>query len=196
MKGCKGCGRQNDDAASRCRECGSPDFATEAQEQPAVARRASESDDVPLAAFAEREGNVVTLRCRTPAEAYLVSDELEKADIVTPLPGDEELFREYKRKGYVELRISAKAYESVADLRSVVEFQYKRMRVDEPLPYFERALAVGCAFLIVPGVFVFLWLLSDYRANGYHRKASQFKLWFFIGIASWFLLVFGLAALR
>ena len=62
---------------------------------------------------------MITLKCRTPEEAFLVCDELEAADILTILPDQEELLLQYQRNGYVEVRVSARAYESLADLRSV-----------------------------------------------------------------------------
>jgi hypothetical protein len=155
-----------------------------------------EPEEIPMRGLAEKEGNVVTLKCRTPGEAYLVSDELEKADIVTILPGEAELLSEYKRNGCVELRVSAKAYESVAELRSVVEFQHKRLRAEEPLPNLGKMIAMGCAVLLVPGVLVFAWLLSSYQANGYGRMAKEFKLWFLLGVASWVLVLCGLVALE
>ncbi len=158
--------------------------------------RKPEPEELPSTGLAEKEGNVITLKCRTPSEAYLVSEELEKADIVTILPGEDELFSEYRRSGYVELRVSAKAYESVADLRSVVEFQHKRLRADQPLPYVGKMIAMGCAVLVVPGLLVFAWLLSGYRANGYSRMAKEFKFWFFLGVASWVLVLCGLVALE
>ena len=142
---------------------------------------------------AQKDGNTITLKCRTPDEAYLLSEELEKADIIPILPGETELLAEYKRKGYVELRVSAKAYESVADLRSVVEFRHSRPRAEQSLPYIGKAVAMGCAVLPVPGLLVFAALLSSYRANGYHRKAKEFKFWFFVGVASWLLVLCGLA---
>src|SRR6478609_5401608 len=90
--------------------------------------------------FSQRKGNVIILKCRTPQEAYLVSDELEKADIIPILPGEKELLRQFKRNGCVELQVSANAYESVADLRSVVEFQYRKALWVESLSYFGKAL--------------------------------------------------------
>ena len=195
MKRCDYCGRENDDIATECRECGSTAFAGEASEKPVLEPRPPGPDEIPLAAFVEREGNVVILKCRSPGEAYLVSEELERADIVAPLPSDDELRSDYKQKGYVELRISARAYESVAELRTVVEFQYKRLRQEQPLSCAAKAVAIGCAFMIVPGLLVFIWLLSSYRTNGYGRMAKEFKFWFFIGLASWLLLVCSLAVL-
>jgi hypothetical protein len=193
MKKCDYCGRQNDDAATWCRECGSADFATEARLKPVMESRKPEPDEVPLAAFAEKSGNFVKLRCRTPSEAYLVSDELGKDDIITILPEAGQLLSDYRQNGYVELRVSAKAYESVADLRWVVEFQYKQLlRADRPLPLLAKAMAMGCAIMIVPGLLVFTWFLSSYRKNGYNRMAKELKLWFLLGIASWLLVLVGL----
>ena len=192
MKKCDYCGRENDDVAAWCRECGSADFATKARLEPVIELRKPEPDEVPLAAFAEKAGNFVTLRCRTPGEAYLVREELEKEDIITILPEAAELLSEYKQTGHVELRVSAKAYEAAADLRSVVEFQYKQLRVERPLPLVGKAIGMGCAVFILPGPLIFTFMLSSYRENGYDRMAKEFKLWFLLGIASWLLVLVGL----
>ena len=196
MKKCDYCGRENDDVATWCHECGSSDFATEARLEPVTESPKPEPDEVPLAAFAEKSGNFVTLRCRTPSEAYLVSDELGKEDIITILPEANRLLSDYRQNGYVELRVSAKAYESVADLRSVVEFQYKQLQqspADRPLPVLGKAIAMVCAVAIVPGLLVFTWFLSSYRKNGYHRMAKEFKFWFFAAIVCWVLVMCGLS---
>jgi hypothetical protein len=195
MKECDHCGRQNDDTATRCGECGSSAFATQTQPSSEIEPHKPEQDEESPATVAEKQGNIITLKCRSPAEAYLVSDELEKADIVTILPGADQLSLDYRRHGYVELRVSAKAYESVADLQSVVEFRYKRLLAEQPLPYLGKAVAMSCAVVMVPGVLVFAWLLSSYRANGYHRMAKECKFWFFLGVASWLLGLCALVAL-
>lgn len=61
------------------------------------------------------------------------------------------------------VRVSAKAYESLADLKSVVEFQYKQVRADQPLANFGKALGMFCALMFVPGALVLAWLLSSYQ---------------------------------
>jgi len=78
-----------------------------------------------------------------------VCDELEKADILAIVPDEEELVLQYERDGYVEVRVSAKAYESVADLKSVVEFQYKQVRADQLLPNFGKVVGMCSALMIL-----------------------------------------------
>ena len=114
MKRCSFCGRQHDDSTDVCNECGSPIVSTEVEL--AIKGPCREPDEIPTPPLAQKEGNAITLRCRTPGEAYLVKDELEQSDIVTILPEDKALYLEYKRNGYVEIRVSAKAYSSIPDL--------------------------------------------------------------------------------
>ncbi len=193
MKACDYCGGQNDDAASRCERCGSRAFVEPEVLKRAVMSRVPESDELPLEAFAENMGNVVALKCRTVEEACLVMQELEKADILTPFPTEEELEAEYERNGCVELRISACAYESAKDLQSAVEFQYKVLRGEQPLLFAGKMAAIFCAVMIVPGLLIFAWLLTSYRSHGYHRRAKEFKAWFFLSLAGWILLILGIS---
>jgi hypothetical protein len=189
MKKCDYCGQLTDDAATTCRGCGSSGFAAPGESVAVADPRKLEPDEIPLTAIARKDGSAITLKCRTPEEAYLVCDELEKADILTILPDEEELLSLFRRDGFVEVRVSAKAYESVADLRSAVEFQYKRVRADQPLANFGKVVGMGCAIMIVPGLLVFAWLLTSYRKHGYDRRAKEFKFWFFLGVAAWLLLL-------
>ena len=46
---------------------------------------------------------------------------------------------------------------------------------------------MGSAVVLIPGLLVFAWLLSSYRANGYDRMAKEFKLWFLFGVMTWLL---------
>ena len=151
--------------------------------------RKRDPDEIPLPEIAHLEGGAMTLKCRTPQEAYLICDELEKADVVTILPNEEELVAQFKRNGYVEVRVSAKTYASLADLRSTVEFQYKQLRAERPLPPLGKLLGIALAFIIVPGLLVFVWLLTSYQKNGYVRMARDLKIWFCLGIAAWALLM-------
>jgi len=69
----------------------------------------------------------------------------------------------------------------------VVEFQYRRLRAEQPLPLLGKAIGMGSAVVLIPGLLVFAWLLSSYRANGYDRMAKEFKLWFLFGVMTWLL---------
>jgi hypothetical protein len=187
MKKCDYCGRLNEDALATCHECGSPIRAGEPRPEPAIKEREPADDEIPIGSFTQKQGNAVILKCRTLREAYLVKEELEEADIIAILPEADVLSLEYRQNGYVPVRVSAKAYESIPDLRSVVEFQYKRVRSDQPLPAVGKMLAMGCGVVPVPGVLIFAWLFPSYRANGYEAAGKQFKLWFIFGISSWIL---------
>ena len=189
MKKCDYCGRENDDGATTCYECGLSTFDAGGKSVSVTESRKLDPDEIAATPIAQMDGRAMTLKCRTPGEAYLVCDELEKADILAIVPDEEELELQYERDGYVEVRVSAKAYESLADLKSVVEFQYKQVRADQPLANFGKALGMFCALMFVPGALVFAWLLSSYQKNGYDRMAKELKFWFFLGIAGWMLVL-------
>ena len=122
MKKCGYCGRLNEDAGGTCGECGSSDFSTRSDSGSAAEPSKLDPDQIPLAAMAQKDGTAVTLRCRTRGEAYLICDELEEADVLPILPEEEESLAQFRRNGLVEVRVSAKAYESLAGLKSTVEF--------------------------------------------------------------------------
>jgi hypothetical protein len=94
---------------------------------------------------------------------------------------------QYEQKGFVEVEIPAAAYDSAGDLRSIVEFSVTPQ--PEGLPPHGKLLAAFLAVMIVPGVLIFAWLLSSYRAHGEERKAKELKLWFLIGLAAWALII-------
>jgi len=127
--------------------------------------RKLDQDDIPLAPIALKDGDAVTLRCRTPGEAYLICDQLESEDVLTILPDEEELLARFKRDGYVEVRVSAKAYESLGDLKSTVEFQYKQLKSEQRLPLSGKLLAMLAAMMIVPGAILFALKLSNFSVH-------------------------------
>lgn len=152
-------------------------------------KRKLEADEIPLPPIAQPNGRWVSLKCRTIEEAYLVCEELEKEDILTILPEEDELQAMFERDGYVELKVSAKSYESSAQLRSSVEFQYQQLRSEQPLSAFGKFIAFLMGFAILLGIFVFLYFLNSYRNNGYTRKAQELKVWFLLGLSMWVLFV-------
>jgi hypothetical protein len=151
--------------------------------------RKLDPDEIPLQAMAKKDHGSIVLKCRTPEEAYLVCDELEKSDILAILPEEHELLAQFKANGYVEVKVSANFYGQLPDLRSSVEFQYKRLRAEKPLSPFGKLLGIGCGLMPFPGAFVFAWLLTSYKKNGYARMRRNLKFWFFVGFISWVLLI-------
>jgi hypothetical protein len=185
MKKCARCGLLNDHTAETCSGCRFTLF----EESPAHAaqpRPTVESAGPGLTA--ERHGNMVTLKCRTPAEAWLVRENLETAGIIALLPGEDEIELQYAQQGYVGVEIPATAYDSAGELQSIVEFS-----VSPPPPpgigLTGKVMAMFLAIMIVPGALIFAWLLTSYRKHGAERKAEELKLWFLIGLASWLLLI-------
>jgi hypothetical protein len=135
--------------------------------------------------ISEKRGTAVALTCRTLREAYLMAQELEAADIIVILPDKQRLQQEYKAKGYVELQVSAKAYESVSELRSSIEYRHQVLCAAQRLSYSAKLLASLLGILIVPGLLIFTWLQASYKAQGYERMAKEQRLWFLLGVLSW-----------
>jgi hypothetical protein len=156
-----------------------------------VSTKRPDPDEIPLPPIAQKDGNALVLRFRTPAEACLIRKELEKEDIVVLLPDPEELLSEYRRNGYVEARVSARAYAAAGELKSSVEFQYKQLRSELPLNWGSKIAALLCAGIPLPGVGVFVWLLSSYREHGYDRRAEEFKRWYLLGLAVYVVIFVG-----
>jgi hypothetical protein len=190
MKKCTRCGLLNDDVATSCTTCGFTVFA----ENPTRAQHQRGHADASHAnVTAKRRGNMVILKCRTPDEAYLVRENLQSGDVIATLPTEEEMLLQYQQKGYVEVEVPAAAYDSAGDLRSIVEFSAPP---SEPrLPLHGKLLAIFLAILIVPGLLIFAWLLTSYRAHGEQKKAKEFKLWFLIGLVTRLLVIVGSAIL-
>ena len=141
--------------------------------------RKLDADEIPLPSIAQKDGRSVTLKCRTLEEAYLIWQELEKEDILTILPKQGELQAQFRRDGHVDVRVSAKAYESIASLRSSVEFQYQDLRSEQPLSFFGKFLGFLMGIAILPGIPIFILLQTSNRKNGHARRARDLRLWFF-----------------
>jgi hypothetical protein len=191
MKKCVRCGLLNDDKAEACSNCEFTVF----EEKPARTSRPNPTaEPASPGVTAERHGAMVRLKCRTPGEACLVRQTLESTGVIALLPDENEMGLQYSQKGYVELEIPAAAYHAAGDLPSIAEFC-----VPPPPPpgigLHGKILAMLLAAVMVPGLLVFAWVLTGYRNHGEERKAKEFKLWFFIGLAAWLLIIIVLVAL-
>jgi hypothetical protein len=191
MKKCARCGLLNDDKAEVCSSCEFTLFEEKPAQAPCPKATAEPASP---GVTAERHGAMVRLKCRTPAEACLVRETLESAGVIGLLPDENEMGVQYSQNGYVELEIPAAAYHAAGELPSIVEFS-----LPPPPPpgigLHGKILAMLLAAVIVPGLLIFAWLLTGYRKHGEERKAKELKLWFFIGLAAWLLIIIASVAL-
>jgi len=126
-----------------------------------------------------------SLKCRTLDEASLICEELEKVDILAALPDDHELEMQFKRQGYVEIKVSAAAYTHLSDLRSSVEFNYSQKAAEKRISVQEIIVSIGCGLLMPFGALVFYKLYFSNKKCGHLRKANEICHWFTVGAVAW-----------
>jgi hypothetical protein len=134
MKFCDWCGRENEDAALTCKECGTQQFKTPAVKTgaPEVSGTLPEGapsnlPEIPPAGAPcksefreltpqEKEMDLVTLiRCRTLSEADMVVSELDGAGISAFIPDEflsQTMAWNLNAFGYVRVQVSPNDYES------------------------------------------------------------------------------------
>src|SRR5260370_9164215 len=88
MKLCNYCGRENENDAVNCRECGLAQWKQVMPAEPPTARTEPEPQLTAPQAIVTRTGLATTIQCRGLLEALLVAEQLEEADIVTLVPQD------------------------------------------------------------------------------------------------------------
>jgi len=125
MKVCKYCGRENDDEAVHCRECGTQEFKTPAAETapPELPDTLPESAE-PKGQFREltpeemKMDFVTLMTCRTVLEADMIVGQLGSAGIPAFIP-DEFLSQavswNLNTYDYVRVQVSPKDYESAKE---------------------------------------------------------------------------------
>jgi hypothetical protein len=124
MKECAYCGRENDDDAVQCRECGTAEFKGDITAK-AHSEKAEEPNrpryQIPPLSPANKQHTWATLiTCGTLVEADLVVCQLEAAGITTFIP-DQSLIQTVPwwnmiTFGYVRVQVSPKDYESARTL--------------------------------------------------------------------------------
>src|SRR5229473_3537402 len=86
MKLCAYCGRENDETALQCRECGTKEFKSSSANFASDAGAGQNSQFADLAPR-ELQNDLVTLvRCRTLSEADMIVSQLEAAGIPAFIP--------------------------------------------------------------------------------------------------------------
>ena len=188
MKRCTYCGNQNEEAAELCFSCGLREFAAKpglgVQDNPKREPQPT-APDSPIS----KEGTAMVLKCRTPGEAFLVAEELERADIITLVPDEETMMENYRRDGFVAVKVSAQAYEAAKELKSVIERCHWEERARMSLPLGMVLMAVCLSLVLVVGWVCFGTIYEAYKNNGYRRKAQQFGRWFVGSAVFWFILL-------
>jgi len=126
MKNCAYCGKENDDDAIHCRECGTDEFKTLASADRPAEPVAPDLDLAPTKLEfmtptpQEMAMDLVSLtRCRTLGEADLVVAQLEAGGIPAFIP-DQFLMQNVgfnlNTYGYVRIQVSPKDYEAAKEL--------------------------------------------------------------------------------
>jgi hypothetical protein len=119
MKICDYCGRQNEDEAIKCCECGTQEFKISAAETNIPAESPTHGWKFKELTPQEMQMDLVTLfRCRTLTEADMIVSQLHSAGIFALIP-DEFLSQavswNLNTYGYVRVQVSPKDYESAKE---------------------------------------------------------------------------------
>src|SRR5437667_11610766 len=88
MKSCEYCGRENEDGAANCRECGQAQWSQLMPAEPSPARTEPKPQPPGSRLAFTKTGLATTIHCRSSGEASLVAEQLEEADIVALVPED------------------------------------------------------------------------------------------------------------
>jgi hypothetical protein len=196
MKKCAYCGRQNQDTAMFCCECGVNEFERRAEALPEPPVEVPESQSGSRAtepgcpaAEPERRGAMVALKCRTPGEAYLIAEQLEAEDILVALAHEQTVEQEFVKNGYVEIQVSAQAYEAAKSLQSVIGRKYWEERARCAPSLGLNLLALCLSLIAFLGWCVLAVMGARYKAKGYLKKARAMKLWVLFGVICFFVFV-------
>jgi hypothetical protein len=122
MKNCGYCGRENDDKAAHCRECGTEFVRAELPPtKPSEKSDGPGDQSAPMSPDERVQDLVILARCRTLLEADLLVSRLEAAGIPAFIP-DQSLVQlvawNVNTYGYVRVQVSSKDYEAARQLIS------------------------------------------------------------------------------
>jgi hypothetical protein len=121
MKTCAYCGRENDDGAAECFECGTKDFNLPLDPVPSQGLSTPGSAFKPLSPEDLHRDLVTLLTCRTLLEADMIVSQLESAGITTFVP-DQFLMQNVafnlNTYGFVRVQVPPGQYETAKSLLS------------------------------------------------------------------------------
>ena len=121
MKTCTYCGRENEDDAIQCPQCGKDEFRIGDEADAAISPAepvVTQLEFVPLALEEGRNGLVTLVRCRTLLEADLIVSRLESAGLQAFIP-DEFLMQSISWNvntyGFVRVQVSPTDYQAAKE---------------------------------------------------------------------------------
>src|SRR6266478_10114944 len=189
MKLCNYCGRENENDAVNCRECGMAQWKQVMPAEPPTARTEPEPQPTVPHAIVTRTGLATTIQCRGLLEASLVAEQLEEADIVTLVPEDLESNCLVGSEALVTVQVSTKALEAEKELCASVAFTYEQQCAQQPLPLMMKIIAL-CLPAILHVGFILLFIEAQRFTNqGLERKAGEWVRWFAFGFFGWLIIV-------
>jgi len=182
MKKCLQCSHENDDDALACKNCRHREFQPVVVTPPAKAGTQKNISKIPHLTV-ETYGNLSVLKCRTPNEAFLVAEQLEAADILVLFPDEEDMLQEFKKHGFVSIKVSAQSYAAAKELQGIIECRHWQNRGEQPLSLKMTLMAIGLGMIFIPGLIFFFMFYKEYEKKGFAHKANTFGKWFIVGFA-------------
>jgi hypothetical protein len=122
MKNCTYCGRENNDDAVQCRECGNVEFkSSPPASPPPIEPTSAKLEFEPLTPEDLQKDLITLMKCRTLLEADLISSRLDSAGIESFIP-DQFLMQaiawNLNTFGFVRLQVSPNDYEAAKEFLS------------------------------------------------------------------------------
>ena len=189
MKLCNYCGRENENDAVNCRECGLAQWKQVMPAEPPTARTEPEPQPTVPQAIVTRTGLATTIQCRGLLEASLVAEQLEEADIVTLVPQDLEPNCLVGSEALVTVQVSTKALESEKELCASVAFTYEQQCAQQPLTLMMKIIALCLPTIFPVGLIILIVEERRYRNQGLEKKAREWVRWFAFGFFGWLIIV-------
>ncbi len=208
MKVCNYCGRENEAAATHCRECGNAEFksAGSVPPTPPVERETPVKFIPRTLSSSERQQSFATLQtCRTLEEADWLVTQLDAAGIEALIP-DEGLMQaaawNANTYGYVRVQVPTWQYdEAVEFLKDSEPGEGVEAGASVEMSQERFPILTACFLLMLPATclpgLVFAGMIrASYLKRGCQRWADEVWKYFFFGLAFWLLAFILLSIIR
>ena len=201
MKSCAYCGRENDDAAIYCSECGTGEFRsntpTQLPEQPKPDPQVA-AKPRPLSQEEKQQAFVTLCTCRTLEEADALATQMKVAGIDSFLP-DEALMStvgwNLNTYGFVRVKVLTEQYEAASEflanrnlLATPVNDEAAAMsKATLPLSVWMKWVMFLLPTGFCPTLIAAAFICERYRNLGYKQRAEDASLMLLIGFLCWLL---------